>query len=99
MVQGTIQESDFTDAWHIDLKPGSIISIDLIRLNSDLAFDVALYGPDGKLITIPKAGTNSEYRVDNLDISAGGTYTLIVSRAGGAAGHTSGDYQLQVTVK
>ncbi|MEP7284675.1 MAG: PPC domain-containing protein [Chloroflexota bacterium] len=94
-VSGTVNDADFTDAWHVDLAANSKITLNLTRTSGDLDLDLALYGPDGIPIPVPKIDS-AAISVDGLGISVGGSYTLIVSRAGGASGLTSGDYHLQI---
>ncbi len=90
IVQGTITDADFTDTWRIDAKPNTTLTLALSRLSGDVNLDVAIYGPDGKQISLDKAS-------GKVTLNGGGTYSLIVSRTGGADDHTSGSYALQVT--
>jgi hypothetical protein len=97
-VTGSVSNSDFTDTWHIDATKGTSLTVNLTRTSGDLDLEMAFYAPDGTQIPIEKQNAEA-FKLEGYKFSEGGTYTLMVSRAGGAGGKTSGTYQLQVSTK
>jgi len=93
---GQLTDSDFTDAWHFTVKQASSIRLTATRLSNDLDLEIALYSADGKLVAEAKAGgvLNAEIKLDTLPV---GAYTLIISRANGPSGQTSGTYTVVIS--
>ncbi|HLY26300.1 MAG TPA: hypothetical protein VKQ72_08170 [Aggregatilineales bacterium] len=96
-VQGTLDDGNFTDAWHFDVPANAPISLDLKGQAGNLELQIALYAPDGTLIPMQQSSA-AEIKIAGAQLGAGGTYTLLVSRTGGASGHSSGTYSLQINI-
>src|SRR5258708_7128156 len=88
-VTGAIDDADFTDSWHFDLKTSANVTFVLKNTDGDLALTYAIYALDGTQITV----TDSAKAVK----LTAGSYVLLVSRQGGATGHTRGKSSLQMT--
>jgi hypothetical protein len=97
-VTGTITNADFTHSWRFYAKANTTLNIDLKRITGDIDLDFTIYAPDGTQIPVEKV-ERSAIHIDGANFTAVGTYLLIVSRADGAIGRTTGSYQLGISVK
>ena len=95
VVHGTLDDTDFTDAWRVTLSANATITIN--ATSSDVDLDVTIYDPKGVALTLDKQ-TGKTIQLKSVKVGDAGTYVIMVSRAGGAITHDMGNYTLKVKV-
>jgi hypothetical protein len=89
-VSGSLTDDDFTDQWRVNVQTSTTVSTLLTRTSGDVALEATMLAPDG---TVVFSGA-----VDNippsLELTTPGTYTVLVTRTGGALGGGTGGYAL-----
>ncbi|MBX3080728.1 MAG: hypothetical protein KF716_03780 [Anaerolineae bacterium] len=91
-VSGLLTDDDFTDQWHVDVQMNATISAMLTRTSGDVALEVTLLAPDGSVVFTG----NADGIPPTLQLTTPGTYTVLVTRTGGAAGDSVGGYTLEM---
>jgi hypothetical protein len=92
---GRIDDSHASDQWQIDGLRAGPIRATVERFSGDLDLLVSLFDQDGILL---RQVMGDEVGIASLDVElpSPGAYSLVVSRDGGGAGTTSGDYTVLV---
>lgn len=91
--RGTIDDADFSDEWRFSLAEAGRIVIQAARTSGDVDLELALFGPDGALVTSQTAAGAEAFAMAQDGLPPG-EYAVIVSRAGGPAGATQGEYRV-----
>ncbi|NDJ77209.1 MAG: hypothetical protein GYB65_13225 [Chloroflexi bacterium] len=94
---GRIDSSHFSDEWRIVAQSGTTLIIEVARVSGDLRPTASIRTPDGELVSQEISGDDGVL-VLPVDVGSGGLFSVVVSRADDAAGTTSGDYSISVTL-
>jgi hypothetical protein len=79
-------------AWTFTGAPGDTLAVTVRRGVGDLAPEIAVYAPSGKLLATATADADGVAVIETFALEESGAYTIIV----GGAGVTSGDYQITI---
>ncbi len=91
---GIISLADFTDTWSITPDSAEPTIVTVKAMTGDLALAVSLFDGEGNPIA---EAEDAEQKGVELTIPSGSTdFTLLISRIGGGAGHTTGQYAIFV---
>ena len=99
-VSGTLTDAHFTDNWRFDAQASSAIHIDARRSpandSTDNGLAVTLIDPAGNPTSVTTGG--SDVIDETLPVEQNGTYSLLISRQGGAAVGNNTGYTLTLTI-
>lgn len=94
MIDGLSQTSS-SDQWTFEGLPGDSVSITMKRLSGTFAPYLILQAPDGAMLARNGRSSGDTTSLDNINLTALGTYTVIAQRYPGST--AAGDYELRLT--
>jgi hypothetical protein len=97
-VEGELGDQQMDEAWTLTVDSADRITVQVERLSGDLLPQLALRSAGGDVLaTAGPDSTGAVARIDRADLTAAGTYQIIVQRLDGATGVTGGGYRLRVS--
>ena len=95
---GTISNDTFEVSLTFEGQAGDVVTIDVAATSGDLDTVLILRGPDGSVVAENDdiSITMTDSRIEGMTLPQSGTYTVVVSRYGGASGASEGDFRLEV---
>lgn len=92
---GRITGEHYTDAWALNGRGGETLTLTAARVSGNLRLTLALFDANGFLLQAVEADDDGRAVLSHT-LPVDGVYRVLVSRAGAAAGSTSGDYQISL---
>lgn len=96
-VSGRIDNLTLRAAYTFDGRRGEFVSITLETNEGDLDPLLSVLDPDGNLLVALDDGLGRGTRLESLRIPRNGTYTIVVTRFGGALGTSIGNFTLRLS--
>jgi hypothetical protein len=94
MIDGLSQQSS-SDKWTFEGLPGDVVSLTMKRLSGTLVPYLLIVDPRGTVIAATNYASGDVTTLDQVALTAAGTYTVIAQCAPDS--YTAGDYELRLT--